>query len=236
MKPFCDRCGQRCNAVGARRRQVFNSAASSHAVKACRCNALVGYPGYTQAFWDTSGENPGVRRLKGDRFWNGTEAVEDSRVYTGPVRLRLCLTCLVDFPDITIIIIILSSTLSTINSTLRFLRERESDDGNRSGSEREDEDPSHIPHEMWKNLEMDEDAIFPREQLIKASETCDRDADARYVKLEASNGNGRSSFQVMIITIGYLPMRKILNMLFLAAWHTSNQAGISAMAGTLPGL
>ena len=29
MKPFCDHCGQRCNAVGALRRQVFNLAASS---------------------------------------------------------------------------------------------------------------------------------------------------------------------------------------------------------------
>ncbi|EJK54535.1 hypothetical protein THAOC_25827 [Thalassiosira oceanica] len=33
MEPFCDHCGQRRNAVGARRRQVFNSAASSRAVK-----------------------------------------------------------------------------------------------------------------------------------------------------------------------------------------------------------
>ena len=47
------------------------------------------------------------------------EVVEDSRVYTGPVRLRACLTRLVDIPVITIINIILSST--TFNNQLCVL-------------------------------------------------------------------------------------------------------------------
>ena len=39
--------------------------------RAVECNALVGYPGYTQAFGIPVVITLGFERLKGDRFWNG---------------------------------------------------------------------------------------------------------------------------------------------------------------------
>ncbi|EJK48719.1 hypothetical protein THAOC_32460, partial [Thalassiosira oceanica] len=42
-----------------------------------------------------------------------------------------------------------------------------SDDvNNSSGSESEDEVPSLVPWSEWTNIELDEDAVFGREQLI----------------------------------------------------------------------
>ena len=36
------------------------------------CNALVGYPGYIQAFWDTGSANPDVRGIEGGSSRNVT--------------------------------------------------------------------------------------------------------------------------------------------------------------------
>ncbi|EJK49130.1 hypothetical protein THAOC_32026 [Thalassiosira oceanica] len=65
MKPFCDHCGQRRNAVGARRRQVFNSAASSRAVKACR--------GYESSDWATVPRLATRKRSKDIRPYTGRQ-------------------------------------------------------------------------------------------------------------------------------------------------------------------
>mmetsp|Transcript_15196 Transcript_15196/g.34231 ORF Transcript_15196/g.34231 Transcript_15196/m.34231 type:complete len:117 (-) Transcript_15196:178-528(-) len=69
MKPFCDHCGQRRNAVGARRRQVFNSAASSRAVKACR--------GYESSDWATVPRLATRKRSKDIRPYR-TSALRDT--------------------------------------------------------------------------------------------------------------------------------------------------------------
>lgn len=76
------------------------------------------------------------------------------------------------------------------------------EENNSSGSESEDEVPSLVPWSEWPDIELNEAAVFGRDQLIKPTDEVDTDADVRYVKLESSNGGGRSTYQTLIIGSG----------------------------------